>query len=440
MSLMSRVRAAGNASDSSPGEATASLARLRVLLDNYIPADKLARMAMQNPILAEAEVRSACERIFSGADFDAMGEVSPAARNALVNELIDGIFGFGAIQPLLADDSITEVMVNGVHSVYFERDGVLHRAEKRFASEDEIRALIDRIVGPLGRRIDESAPMVSARLSDGSRVHAVLPPVSLTGPLLSIRRFPAQVLSLADMEESGSVERRMGMLLRWAVVGRVNIAVSGGTGTGKTTLLNALSCEIPSTERIITIEDSAELRFLEHPHVVRLEARPVNAEGSGEITIRDLVITALRMRPDRIVVGECRGAEALDMLQAMNTGHDGSLTTLHANSPRDALLRLITMVRYAAELPVDVIERQVCSAIELGVQVSRDAAGMRYVSQAVEYCFDDDKGAPVVDVIYERAYGADAGRWHRVPSWMGKLVDQGAASREEVREWKRLIS
>ena len=440
MTLMSRVRATGNAFESRTGEPKPDLARLRALLDDSIPADKLARMAAQNPILAEAEVRSACERIFSGNALDALGEPDYASRNAMVDELVDDIFGFGAIQPFLADEGITEVIVNGVHSIYFERDGVLHRAGKRFASEEEIRTLIDRIVGPLGRRIDESSPTVSARLNDGSRVHAVLPPVSLTGPLLSIRRFPAQVLALDDMEKSGSIEAQMGRLLAWAVAGRVNIAVSGGTGTGKTTLLNALSCEIPDKERIITIEDSAELRFLEHPHVVRLEARPMNAEGSGEITIRDLVITALRMRPDRIVVGECRGPEAFDMLQAMNTGHDGSLTTLHANSPRDALLRLITMVRYAADLPVDVIERQVCSAIDLGVQLSRDAAGMRYVSHAVEYRFDSEKGAPVVDLVYDRRYAAEKGRWYRAPSWIDELAQRGAASREEVREWKRSIS
>jgi pilus assembly protein CpaF len=241
------------------------------------------------------------------------------------------------------------------------------------------------------------------------------------------------------MAGGGSIDDSLRQFLKWAVGARMNIAVSGGTGTGKTTLLNALSCEIPHEERVITIEDSAELRFSEHPHVVRLEARPRNAEGVGEVSIRDLVINALRMRPDRIVVGECRGAEALDMLQAMNTGHDGSLTTLHANSPEDAVLRLMTMVRYAAELPVDVIERQIASAIDLGVQVSRDAAGARYVTQVVEYRFDADVGKARADVVYERLSADAQGSWLRIPQWVDGLEQGGIARSKEVKEWRQSL-
>lgn len=442
MSLMSRVREAGNASDALIAEKTAPITttRMRALLHEHIPSEKLARMAAENPMLAEAEVRSVCRQLFEDEAVAGMSKTSADERERLVKSLVDDIFGFGPIQGLLADDAITEVMVNGTHSIYYERGGVLHRDGGSFASEEEIRALIDRIIGPLGRRIDESSPMVNARLEDGSRVHAVVPPISLVGPVLTIRRFPSQVMTLDDMERSRSVESSLACLLRWAVAARVDIAVSGGTGTGKTTLLNALSCEIPATERVITIEDSAELRFLEHPHVVRLEARPMNAEGSGEVTIRDLVTTALRMRPDRIVVGECRGAEALDMLQAMNTGHDGSLTTLHANSPEDALLRLMTMVRYAADLPVDVIERQVASAIDLCIQLARDAAGNRFVTQVVEYRFDEREGRARAATIYERRYADAEGVWENVPAWTETLCRRGLASDEEVREWKRRIS
>ena len=417
-----------------------SLAQLRGILQERISSEKLAKMVAENPVLAENEVRSICQSLFDDDVVPGMANLSEGQREHLIRQLLDAIFGFGPIEGLLADDTVTEVMVNGVHSVYYEQDGILHRSSQAFSSEEEIRALIDRIIGPLGRRIDESSPMVNARLEDGSRVHAVIPPISLIGTALTIRRFSTHVITLAEMTASGSIDKTVEQFLRWAVVLRVNIAVSGGTGTGKTTLLNALSCEIPFEERVITIEDSAELRFLEHPHVVRLEARPVNAEGVGEVTIRELVINALRMRPDRIVVGECRGAEALDMLQAMNTGHDGSLTTLHANSPDDAVLRLVTMVRYAADLPVDVIERQVSSAIDLGIQISRDASGHRFVSQMVEYRFDSGARKVGVDVLYERGYSYVTGTWLRAPYWMGNLERRGLATEQEVGEWMQQIS
>ncbi|MFR1637840.1 MAG: ATPase, T2SS/T4P/T4SS family [Eggerthellaceae bacterium] len=308
----------------------------------------------------------------------------------LTDGLIDMVFGFGPLESLLADDSVTEIMVNGPSDVFFERDGRLHRSEQRFADEGQLRALIDRVLGPLGRRIDEASPMVNARLPEGHRVHVIIP--ACAGRAGDDR---------AQVREAGHDVGRHG---GHGVVRRGDADVSGGAcalarhrgvGHGKrqTTLLNALSCELPPSERIITIEDSAELRFLEHAHVVRLEARPRNAEGTGEVSIRDLVANALRMRPDRIVVGECRGPEALDMLQAMNTGHDGSLTTLHANSPADAVARLATMVRYAVDLPVDVIEANVASSFDVVVQTARALDGSRFVSEVAELVYDGGSAA-----------------------------------------------
>lgn len=442
MSLMTRVRDAGNdaCAGQSPPTMASSLARLRELVHAELPSERLAKLVADNPILAENEVRSICRRLFDDGMLPGVAQWDDALRERLVEQLIDGIFGLGPIESLLADETVTEVLINGAQSVYYERGGVLCRSDRRFATEDEVRALIDRIIGPLGRRIDESSPMVNARLGDGSRVHAIIPPISLIGPAVSIRRFARHVITLSEMAESGSLDAALEQALRWAVHARLDIAVSGGTGTGKTTMLNALSCEIPATERVITIEDSAELRFLEHPHVVRLEARAMNAEGLGEVTIRELVMNALRMRPDRIVVGECRGAEALDMLQAMNTGHDGSLTTLHANSPDDAILRLTTMVRYAADLPVDVIERQIASAVDLGIHIARDAAGNRFVTRAVEYVYDPDRGRAQADTFYTRDFFEDDGRWIRIPAWVDGLERAGIASREEVSAWKRRLS
>lgn len=279
--------------------------------------------------------------------------------------------------------------------------------------------------------------MVNARLPEGHRVHVIIPPLALDGPVMTVRKFAKRVMTLDDMVERGSFDERMRTFLVWAVRARKSIAVSGGTGSGKTTLLNALSCELSPEERIITIEDSAELRFLEHPHVVRLEARPRNAEGTGEVTIRDLVTNALRMRPDRIVVGECRGAEALDMLQAMNTGHDGSLTTLHANSPTDVVARLTTMVRYAVDLPVDVIESNVASAFDLIVQTARSLDGTRFVSELAELAYDREKRCCRVHVLYRREPSEREGRWRAFPGWLDGLSDAGIAADGEVEQWKR---
>lgn len=298
--------------------------------------------------------------------------------------LLDDLIGLGPLSPLLRDTTISEIMINGPDNIFVESRGLLYRTVARFNSEGHLQAIIQRIVEPLGRHIDAASPMVDARLEDGSRVNAVIPPLALDGSLVTIRKFPSKKLTDEDLIKFGSLTRPMALFLREAVRARRNILVSGGTGSGKTTLLNILSQFIPEKERIITVEDSAELK-LSHENLCRLEARPANVEGQGRITIRDLVINTLRMRPDRIIVGECRGAEALDMLQAMNTGHDGSMTTCHANNPRDALSRLENMVMMAGfELPSSAIREQIASAIHLIVQQTRLADGSRKIVKITE--------------------------------------------------------
>jgi pilus assembly protein CpaF len=305
-------------------------------------------------------------------------------RERLLRDVLNEAVGLGPLEELLADDSITEIMVNRYDEIYLERNGRLERHATIFTSDRAVLGVIERIVAPLGRRIDESSPMVDARLKDGSRVNAIIPPLAIKGPALTIRKFARRTLTADDLIGFGAVSPDMAAFLRIAVLHRKNIVISGGTGSGKTTLLNVLSNFIPDGERIITIEDAAELR-LAHSHLISLEARPANAEGRGLIAIRDLVKNALRMRPDRIVVGECRGGEALDMLQAMNTGHDGSLTTLHANSPRDALARLETLVLMAGmDLPLSAIRDQVVSAVDIIVQQARMADGRRVITGIVE--------------------------------------------------------
>ncbi|MFN3966794.1 MAG: ATPase, T2SS/T4P/T4SS family, partial [Endomicrobiia bacterium] len=300
-------------------------------------------------------------------------------RIQLVNEILDIILGLGPLEPFLKDPSISEIMVNGKDKIYIEKNGKIFLTEKKFDTEIQLRTVIDRILSPIGRRVDESSPIVDARLLDGSRVNIIIPPVSLNGQCITIRKFTVKKLKISDLISLGSLTENMANFLEICVRLKKNIIVVGGTGSGKTTLLNMLSSFIPSYERIITIEDSAELDLAQE-HVVRLEARPPSIEGTGEITIRRLVINALRMRPDRIIVGECRGPEALDMLQAMNTGHEGSLTTIHANSPRDAILRLITMVIMAGtELPEKAIRDQIISAIDIIVHVSRLSDGSRKI-------------------------------------------------------------
>jgi pilus assembly protein CpaF len=305
-------------------------------------------------------------------------------REHLTAEIADDILGYGPLERLLADDSITEIMVNGPSEIWIERQGRLYETTVRFNDESHLRRIINKMVAQVGRRIDESSPMVDARLPDGSRVNAVIPPLSLSGPLVTIRKFSKRRLTLDDMVSLGTLSEGSIEFLRRCVVAELNVLISGGTGTGKTTLLNALSAAIPDQDRIVTIEDAAELK-LNQRHVLRLEARPMNIEGEGAIPIRELLRNSLRMRPDRIIVGEVRGAEALDMLQAMNTGHDGSLSTVHSNSPRDALSRIETMVLMAGyDLPLRAIRQQVSSALDLILHLDRFEDGSRRVSHITE--------------------------------------------------------
>jgi pilus assembly protein CpaF len=309
---------------------------------------------------------------------------SPSERARLERQIADDILGYGPLEPFLHDPTVTEVMVNAYDQLYVERGGVIEETEASFLDDAHLLRIIDRIVSQVGRRIDESSPMVDARLPDGSRVNAIIPPLSLRGPSLTIRKFSRNALSLQDLIGLGSLNEQAADFLAQCVRGKLNILISGGTGTGKTTLLNAVSAYVPAVERIVTVEDAAELR-LQQRHVVSLESRPPNVEGEGEVRIRDLVRNALRMRPDRIIVGEVRGAETLDMLQAMNTGHDGSLTTVHANSARDALHRLEMLVLMAGvELPVKAIREQIAGGFDLLVHIARLVDGSRRVVQITE--------------------------------------------------------
>jgi pilus assembly protein CpaF len=342
-------------------------------------------------------------------------------RQRLIAETLDDVLGNGPIEPYLRDPTVTEVMVNQYDAVYIERDGKLQRTVTSFLDDAHLRRTIEKIVGRVGRRIDEAQPYVDARLPDGSRVNAIIPPVAVDGPAITIRKFSADPFVMADLVEFGTLCLEAATFLERVVAGRMNVIVSGGTGAGKTTTLNALSGFIPEDERIVTIEDAAELK-LQQPHIVRLEYRPPNIEGRGEVTIRDLVRNALRMRPDRIVVGEVRGGETLDMLQAMNTGHDGSITTVHANSPRDALARLETMVLMAGvDLPVRAIREQVASAIQLIAHQARLRDGTRRITQISEVTGMEGDVITLQD-IYAFDYEAgmdEAGRY------LGGLVPTG---------------
>ncbi|MFO7584207.1 MAG: CpaF family protein, partial [Anaerolineales bacterium] len=328
----------------------------------------------------EAFVKQKLEDVFAR-----LGNKVPASiRQQLTQETLNEVLGYGPIEPLLHDPDVTEVMVNGPKKVYVEKKGQLTKTGIIFDSDEHVLRVIDRIILPLGRRVDADSPTVDARLPDGSRVNAVIPPVAIDGPTITIRKFRKDKLSVQELVDFGSLTAQMAEFLRACVISRLNIVISGGTGSGKTTLLNVLSSMIPDDERIVTIEDAAELQ-LQQDHIVRLETKVANVDGRGQVSIRDLVRNSLRMRPDRIVVGECRGGETLDMLQAMNTGHDGSLTTLHANTPRDALARLETMVLMAGmDLPIKVIRQQVSAAVDLIIQQTRLKDGARKVTAITE--------------------------------------------------------
>jgi pilus assembly protein CpaF len=359
--------------------------------------------------LSEPEIRAQTRGAVENILRELAWEIPPGLnREELIKQVLDEALGLGPLEDLLADESVSEIMVNRYDQIYIERKGKLTLSEQRFTSNKAVLAAIERIVAPIGRRIDESSPMVDARLKDGSRVNAIIPPLALKGPAVTIRKFNKSPLSADDLIRFGAMTRGMANFLKLCVELRRNVVVSGGTGSGKTTLLNMLSSFIPTDERIVTAEDSAELR-LEQDHVVSLETRPPNLEGTGAVTIRDLVRNALRMRPDRIVVGECRGGEALDMLQAMNTGHDGSMTTLHANSPRDALARLETLVLMAGmDLPVRAIRDQIASAVHMILQQARLADGSRKVICISEVLGIDSDQVQLQDVFYFKQDGFTA--------------------------------
>jgi pilus assembly protein CpaF len=365
------------------GGGSAGLSGPDLLKLKHFVIDSLTReLETDNPPYEkrEAFVRQKLEDVFAR-----LGNKVPASiRQQLTQETLNEVLGYGPIEPLLNDPDVTEVMVNGPNKVYVEKKGQLTKTGITFDSDEHVLRVIDRIILPLGRRVDADSPTVDARLPDGSRVNAVIPPVAIDGPTITIRKFRKDKLSVQELVDFDSLTAQMAEFLRACVVSRLNIVISGGTGSGKTTLLNVLSSMIPDDERIVTIEDAAELQ-LQQDHIVRLETKVANIDGRGQVSIRDLVRNSLRMRPDRIVVGECRGGETLDMLQAMNTGHDGSLTTLHANTPRDALARMETMVLMAGmDLPIKVIRQQVSAAVDLIIQQTRLKDGARKVTAITE--------------------------------------------------------
>ncbi len=383
--------------------------RKRIIHSRLVDQLNLTKVDIEHLDSRRGELRTAIERIIASDPNPPM----PAERDRMVLEIRDEILGLGPLEPLLKDSSISDILVNGPYEVFVDRRGKLELTEVRFRDSEHAMQVLDRIVSRVGRRVDESSPMVDCRLLDGSRVNAIVQPLSLRGPVISIRRFGSSPLLIEDLIRFRAITPEMSKFLEHCVRAKLNVLISGGTGSGKTTLLNALSRYIPSQERIITIEDAAELR-LQQRHVIPLETRPPNVEGKGAIATRDLVRNALRMRPDRIIVGECRGGEALDMLQAMNTGHDGSMTTLHANSTRDALARLETMVLMAGfDLPVRAIRQQVAGAIDLVVQVSRLEGGIRRITEITEVLGLESDTVQTQEVFQYRQLGVDSeGRAH----------------------------
>ena len=413
--------------DPNRGKAEGTQADLKVRVQNKLLAE-MDQLDKQRP----NEIRSHIEELFNAIRAEESMVLSRSERQRLFEAIVADILGFGPIQPLLADDTITEVMVNGPKNVFVERKGNVARAPVAFDDDDHVLRVIDRIVAPLGRRVDESSPYVDARLPDGSRVNIVIRPLALNGPTITIRKFSKQPLTYQDLIRFGSMTPEIAEFLRGSVIAALNLIVSGGTGSGKTTLLNVLSGFIPGHERIITVENAAELQ-LQQEHVVTLESRPANIEGKGEITIQDLVVNCLRMRPDRIVVGECRSGEALDMLQAMNTGHDGSLTTLHANSPRDSISRLEVMCLMAGmDLPVRAIREQIAGAVDMIVQQSRMRDGSRKITQISEVQGMEGDMITMSDLFEFEQIGFEAGKIiGRIratglrPKFMDRLEDAG---------------
>ena len=437
------AQAAARPTDVSAGAAAASRdakTRLHKRLISEIDLRKGEMDYLRDPVKL-AEIRRRAEaKLQALVEEEAPDVTDRGQRLRLIKEVMDDALGLGALEDLLADPAVTEIMVNGAHKIYVERKGKLELSSAQFISNDQLRLVIERIVAPIGRRVDEKVPMVDARLADGSRVNAIIPPLALDGPALTIRKFAKSYLTVDDLVRFGSLTAQMATLLAAAVQARQNIVVSGGTGSGKTTLLNLLTSYIPADERIVTVEDSAELR-LSQDHVVRLESRPPNIEGEGAITIRDLVKNALRMRPDRIVVGECRGGETLDMLQAMNTGHDGSLTTVHANTPYDALSRIETMsLMSGLDLPSRAIRDQIASAVHLIIQQARLADGSRRITHISEVLGLGEQGFDVADIFVFKQSGLTpdgkvVGQFvptGNVPRFVDKLSRRGIALPREI--------
>ena len=445
MSVLERVHAAqaNNTSDSREGglgqnsQLSRQRSDLKKKLVSQLGLSTISQLMKQGDIsYVREELTVACQEILNKDSFD-VPELETSAQ--LIRQVVDEICGLGPIQPLLEDLEVTEIMINGCGSLFYEKNGEIREADAVFDSPEQILIVMDRILAPLGRRLDQVSPIVDARLANGDRVNAVADPIAINGPAVTIRRFTGKITSLSRLIELGSLPPWLAQLLSWAVKMRKGIAVVGGTGSGKTTLLNALSCEIDVSERIVTIEDSAELRFDAHPNVVRLEARSASIEGTGEITIRRLVRNALRMRPDRIIVGEVRGEECIDMLQAMNTGHDGSLTTLHAGTAKEAILRLVLMARFGMDLPADIIEEQIASALDLIVMAQRLPDGRRYVTSISELFWQQDRTICIKECI---SFDALTRQWHlnHIPSFITAAGKERRLSQEEVERWEKQAS
>lgn len=409
--------------------------RLRNKLFESLSAATIAQLASKDKQKARVELEVACEAFCNEAEYEVF---TSEQKTQLIKEVLDQILGLGPLEPLMNNPAISEIMVNGTGSLFYEEGGSLHEAQNTFETKERIMLVVDRILAPLGRRLDEASPIVNARLSNGDRVNAVIHPIGLDGPYITIRRFSGRITSLKRLVELGALPTWYAQLLSCAVRMRLDIAVAGGTGSGKTTLLNALSLEISPQERIVTIEDSAELSFKSHPHVVRLETRAASIEGKGEVSIRDLVINALRMRPDRIIVGEVRGAEAIDMLQAMNTGHDGSLTTLHAGSAQEAISRLVLMARFGMDLPASLIEEQISTALNLIVMSKRCADGRRFITSLVEVRKSSDDGVELFPLV---EFDEQAKTWKllHMPAFVEGAQEQHLVESEEVTQWRKLL-
>ena len=438
MTVLERVRSNERTAGASDASSDLRVLRkeLRSALVERLGLTTVADMlSADSPDRVRAELGVACDAILNSGGFTSLDEVQ---RRLVREQVLDEVCGLGPIQSLLDDPTITEIVINGCSALFYERAGELCPAECAFDSAEQIMIVIDRILAPLGRRLDRSNPIVNARLSNGDRVNAVAAPVAIDGPAVTIRKFSDRITSLERLVELGALPAWFARLLSWAVKTRQGMAVAGGTGSGKTTLLNALSCEIDERERIVTIEDSAELRFDSHPDVVRLEAREASIEGSGEVSIRDLVKNALRMRPDRIVVGEVRGEECIDMLQAMNTGHDGSLTTLHAGTAQEAVLRLVLMARFGMDLPTDIIEEQIATAIDLIVMSRRLSDGTRLITSVTEVGWADG-GIRLRECV---SFDLTSRTWCLTcePSFVRRAVSEGILDAGEVEAWRDCCS